>query len=110
YRSLRQTLKSWPPALTFHTCGAFISSSASWNFWLIDIRLSRLPQEIHSSFSRLTSFGSGTSSDADFVFGAEEKPPTQANVSILCRPKFNDWPPPIDSPASARFCRFASTE
>ncbi len=33
-----------------------------------------------------------------FVFGADEKPPTQANVSRFARPKLSDCPPPIESP------------
>src|SRR5262245_44677393 len=46
----------------------------------------------------------------DRVFGAEEKPPTQANVSRLFRPKLSDCPPPIDRPARARDSRSAFTE
>src|SRR5262249_20478580 len=46
----------------------------------------------------------------DRVFGAEEKPPTQANVSRLFRPKLSDCPPPIDRPARARDSRSALIE
>ena len=41
------------------------------------------------------------------VFGADEKPPTQANVSRLPSPKLSDCPPPMDSPAKARDSRSA---
>ncbi len=44
------------------------------------------------------------------MLGADENPPTQANVSRLPRPKFSDWPPPIERPASARCSRSASVE
>src|SRR5207248_9779950 len=43
------------------------------------------------------------------VFGAEEKPPTQANVSRWPSPKLSDWPPPIDRPARARDSRSVFT-
>jgi hypothetical protein len=49
------------------------------------IKPSLLPQEIQSSFNCFFAFsGSGTSSAAGFVFGADEKPPTHANVSRVC--------------------------
>ena len=54
--------------------------------------------------------GSFTSSSTFFVFGADENPPTQANVSRWLSPKLSDWPPPIDSPAKARDSRSAFTE
>ena len=54
--------------------------------------------------------GSGTSCAAGFVLGAAEKAPTQAKVSRCARPKFSDWPPPMDRPASARCSRSACTE
>src|SRR3954465_13055018 len=67
---------------------------------------SLLPQEIQSSFNCFLAFsGSGTSSSGRFVFGADEKPPTHANVSRFARPKFRDCPPPIERPASARLSR-----
>jgi hypothetical protein len=50
------------------------------------------------------------SSAAGLVLGADEKPPTQAKVARLPRPKFKDCPPPIESPASARLSRSWTTE
>lgn len=44
------------------------------------------------------------------VFGAEEKPPTQAKVSRLFSPKLSACPPPMDRPARARDSRSAFTE
>ena len=37
-------------------------------------------------------------------------PPIQAKRSRCARPKFSDWPPPIDSPARARLSRSVFTE
>lgn len=72
---------------------------------------SLLPQDSHSSFNcSLALSESGTNSSGFLVLGAEEKPPTQANVSRLDKPKFSDWPPPIERPAKARFSRSAFTE
>src|SRR5262245_47182847 len=68
------------------------------------IRPSLLPHESQSSFSDSLAFaGSGTSVAGGFVFGANENPPIYANVSRRHSPKFRDWPPPIESPASAVF-------
>ncbi len=44
------------------------------------------------------------------VFGAEEKPPTQAKISDVERPMFKDWPPPMDRPAKARCSASVYTE
>ena len=69
--------------------------------------------EDHSPMSRdlMAAFsGSGTSSAAGFVFGADEKPPIHAKVSRLPKPMLSDWPPPIESPAKARLSRSAFTE
>src|SRR6266536_158814 len=75
------------------------------------IKPSLLPQEIQSSFNCFFAFsGSGKSSAAGFVLGAEEKPPTHAKVSRFARPKFSDSPPPIESPARARLSRSDFTE
>src|SRR5436190_18918547 len=75
------------------------------------IKPSLLPQEIQSSSNCFFAFsGSGKSSAAGFVLGADEKPPTHAKVSRFARPKFSDWPPPIESPASARLSRSDFTE
>jgi hypothetical protein len=52
-----------------------------WTPWLTRIRPALLPQASHSSFSLcLAAAGSGTSSAGDSAFGAEENPPTQANI------------------------------
>ena len=69
------------------------------------------PQETQRSFNWSRAFaGSETSCSGIFVFGAEEKPPTQANGSRFVRPKFSDCPPPIDRPAMARLSRSVLTE
>jgi len=73
---------------------------------LKEMRPSLSPHEIHSTFSAcLALSGSGTSCSGGFVFGADEKPPTHANLSGLPRPKFSACPPPIDNPAMARCSR-----
>ena len=54
--------------------------------------------------------GIGDELGGRLVLGAEEKPPTQANVSRWARPKLSDWPPPIERPARARCSRSAITE
>src|ERR1043166_2696644 len=75
------------------------------------IKPSLLPQEIQSSFNCFFAFsGSGKGSAAGFVWGADENPPTHEKVSRFARPKFRDWPPPIESPASARLSRSDFTE
>ncbi len=51
------------------------------------------------SFAAVTS---GISLAGGFVLGADEKPPIHANLSRLPKPKFKDWPPPMESPAIAR--------
>src|SRR6185437_13057097 len=74
------------------------------------INPSLLPQATHSSLSFLASSGLGRSCSGGFVFGADEKPPIQAKVSICARPKLSDCPPPIERPAKARCSRSLSTE
>ena len=70
------------------------------------IKPSLSPHEIHSNFSCfLAASGLGTSSWGVLVFGADENPPTQANLSKLPRPKFRDCPPPMERPAMARCSR-----
>ena len=49
--------------------------------------------------------GAGTRCSGLFGCGGGEKPPIQAKVSRWVRPKFRDWPPPIDRPARARWSR-----
>ena len=67
------------------------------------IRPSLSPQDIQRSFNLFfAASGSGTNSSGRLVLGADEKPPTHANLSRLPKPKFNDCPPPIERPAIAR--------
>ncbi len=84
-------------------CGTLLSSSILCTFALILNRPSLSPQATYSSRSCLAAFAWSLMRVAgDLVFGAEEKPPTQAKVSRLFSPKLSAWPPPIDRPASAR--------
>ena len=72
--------------------------------------MSLSPQDIHNSFSCcLVASGFGTSTSGALVLGADENPPTQANLSRFPRPKFRDCPPPIDRPAMALLSRFLIT-
>ena len=52
----------------------------------------------------------GISSWGAFVLGAEEKPPTQANLSRFPNPKFNDCPPPMKVPLWHDFHYFSERD
>src|SRR6478752_138485 len=92
-------------------CGTLFFLRYSCVRWLNDISPSSIPQEIQRSLSCALAFaGSGTSTSGVFVFGADENPPTHANVFRLPSPKLSDCPPPIDKPAIARESRSDFTD
>ncbi|OPZ57745.1 MAG: hypothetical protein BWY89_00442 [Bacteroidetes bacterium ADurb.BinA012] len=87
-------------------CGTPLAARYSCVLRLKARRPSLSPHDIHNTFNSFFAFsGSGTSCSGGFVFGADEKPPTHANLSGFPRPKFSACPPPMDKPAMARCSR-----
>src|SRR5262249_17458094 len=102
YRSFLQTVNVCPPDSRCQVCGIFFSSREATKDLLALSSVSVSPQETHR---RRIFLAASASSPGIFALPniAEEKPPIQANLSRCFRPIRKDWPPPIDSPARARF-------
>src|SRR5262245_44306763 len=80
YRSFFHTGQVWAPESTCQMWGTLLSSRALWKVLLAFIRVSRAPQDSHSSRSFFLAAASGMR-----LLGcpktAEEKPPTWVKVS-----------------------------
>src|SRR4030042_2350109 len=88
YRLLFHTGTSCTPLSTYQTWSILAATRPWWRFQLPVIRLSLSPQPIHNRLNlSLACWIFGMSASGCWRLGAEEKPPTHANLSMLFMPE-----------------------